>query len=145
MNLKTTISAALLRKSFAITLVLLFSLNFSVGAVLASSCDSWAGCHVCAEAVHSHQPAMDMARAPHGCPPLQQNDACGFETGPGLDQSHGIVPAVRTYQYDAGVIIGTVPIDSNPARTAARFSPQPLYSDTQPTTPIFLTIQSLLC
>jgi hypothetical protein len=145
MNLKIIISNTFLRKAFCITLVLLFSLNFFAGAALAKSCDGGTGCLSCAEALHPHLPGMDMAMAPHGCQPLEQKDACSFEISSGLDNFHGIIPAVRTDQNEAGLIFSAVPIDNSPAQTVAKFSSQPLYSDTQPTTPIYLIIQSLLC
>jgi hypothetical protein len=145
MNLKLTISKTFLRKAFCITFVLLFSFNFFAGAALAKSCDGGAGCLSCAEALHPHLPGMDMAMAPHGCQPLEQKDACSFEISSGLDKFQGIIPAVRTDQNEAGHIFSAAPIDNSPAQTAAKFSPQPLYSDTQLTTPTYLIIQSLLC
>jgi hypothetical protein len=145
MNLKITISNAFLRKVFCITLVLFFSLNFLAGAALAKSCDGGADCMICDEAMHPHRPGMDMAAAPHGCQPLEQKDACSFEISSGLDKLHGIIPAVRTDQNEAGGSFGALAVDKSPAQSAGKFLPQLHFSDTQPTTPIYLIIQSLLC
>jgi hypothetical protein len=146
MNLKTTISNAFLRKAFCSTFVLLFSLNFFVGAALAKSCDGAFGCLSCAEAVHQRQlPGMDMAGAPHGCQPLEQKDACSFEIGPDTDNFHGIIPTVRTEQNEIGGSFAAIAADESPAPSTGKLLPQPLYTDTQPTTPIYIIIQSLLC
>lgn len=151
MNLETTISNNFRRKAFCITLVLFFSLNFFAGAALAKSCDGGAGCLSCAQAVHPHMPGMDMAMAPLGtamaplgCQPLDQKDGCSFEIGSGPAQFHGIIPAVRMDQSEAGQIFSTVQVDDRPDQSTAKFS-QPLYSDTQPLTAIYLAIHSLLC
>ena len=147
MKNKTVISSAFLRKAFCITLMLFFSLNFFAGAALAKSCDEEDGCLSCAEAVHPHFPGMDMAKAPapHGCQPFEQKNACSFEISSGLDKFQSIIPAVRLDQKEAGKISGAASIYTNPALTAAKFSPPHLYADIQTTTPIFLIIQSLLC
>jgi hypothetical protein len=152
MNLKPTKSNTFRRKTFCITLVLFFSLNFFAGAALAKSCDGGAGCLSCAQAVHPHMPGMGMAMtplgtamAPLGCLPLDQKDGCSFEIGSGPAQFHGIIPAVRIYQSETGEIFSANHVDDSPALTAAKFSLPHHYSDTQPTTPIFLIIHSLLC
>jgi hypothetical protein len=146
MNLKIPISNVFLRKAFCITFVLLFSLNFFAGAALAKSCDGGFGCLSCEEAVHHrHLPAMDKGTAPPGCQPLEQEDACSFEIGPDTDNFHGIIPTVRTDQNEIGGSLGAIAADESPASSAGKFLPQTLYSDTQPTTPIYLIIQSLLC
>ena len=146
MNLGLNISKAFFRKAFCITLGLLLSLNFFAGAALAKSCDGGLGCFSCEEAVHlRHLPAMDMAAAPSGCQPLEQEDACSFEIGPDTDNFHGIIPTVRTDQNDIGGSLGAIAVDESPAQDTGKLLPQPLYTDTQPTTPIYLIIQSLLC
>jgi len=147
MKLKPAISSAFLRKAFCITLMLLFSLSIITGAALAKSCDGEDGCLTCAEAVHSHFPGMDMAKAPapHGCQPFEQKNACSFEISSGLDKFHSLIPAVRLDQKEVGKISGAAPLDTNPAITAAKLSLQHLYSDIQPKTPIFLINHSLLC
>ena len=145
MNPKITISNAFLRKVFCTTLVLLFSLNFLAGAALAKSCDGGADCMICDEVMHPHLPGMDMATAPHGCQPLGEQGQCSFEISSGLDKLHGIIPAFRTDQNEAGDIVSAASIDNWPNQTAAKFSSPLLYSDTQPTTPIYLIIHSLRC
>jgi hypothetical protein len=146
MNLTLLIPNAFLRKAFCSTLVLLFSLNFFAGAALAKTCDGGVGCLSCTEAVHHrHLPGMDMARAANGCQPLEQNDGCSFEIGPDTDNFHGIIPTVRTDQNEIGGSFVAIAADESPAPSAGKFLPQPLFSDTQPTTPIYLVIQSLLC
>jgi len=145
MNLKITISNAFLRKVFCITLVLLFSLNFVAGAALAKSCDGGADCWICDEVMHPHRPGMDMATVPHGCQPLERQGTCSFEISSGLDKLHGIIPAVRTDQNETGDIFSAASVDNSTVQTAANFSLLPLYSDTQPTTPIYLIIHSLRC
>lgn len=145
MNHKITISDAFLRKIFCITLVLLFSLNFLAGAALAKSCEGGVDCMFCDEVMHPHLPGMVMATAPHGCQPLGEQGECSFEISSGLDNLHGIVPAVRTDQNKAGDIVSTASIVNWPNQTAAGFSSPPFYSDTQPTTPIYLIIHSLRC
>jgi len=146
MNLKIPISNAFLRKAFCVTFVLLFSSNFFAGTALAKSCDGGFGCLSCEEAVHHrHLPAMDMGTAPPGCPPLEQNNTCSFEIGPDTDNFHGIIPTVRTDQNETYGSFGTIAIDENTAPGAGKLLRQPLYTDTQPTTPIYLIIQSLLC
>lgn len=147
MNLKTTISHALLRRAFCIILVLFFSLNFFAGAALAKSCDGGTGCLSCAETVHPHMPGMDMAKAPapNGCQPLGQTESCSFEIGSDLNQFNGIIPAVRTDQNAAGDIFSVAAVDNSAEPTNEKFLPQPKYSDVKPTTPIYLIIHSLLC
>ena len=146
MNLKITIPNTFLRKAFCFTLVLLFGLNFFAGAALAKSCDGGAGCLICTEAVHHrHLPGMDMARAPHGCQPFEQEDACSSEIGSDTDNFHGIIPTVRTDQNEIGGNFGAIAADESPDQSTGNLLPQPLYSDIQPTTPIYLILQSLLC
>ena len=86
-----------------------------------------------------------MATAPHGCQPLGEQGECSFEISSSLDNLHGIVPVVRTDQNKAGDIVSTASIVNWPNQTAAGFSSPPFYSDTQPTTPIYLIIHSLRC
>jgi len=148
MKLKTAISSAFLRKAFCVSLMLFFSLNIFIGAALAKGCDGEDGCFACAEALHPHFPGMDMANkvpAPHGCRPFEQKTPCSFEISSSLDKFQTIIPAARIDQQETGQIAGAVTVDNNPAPTAAKFSLPHLYSDTQPTTPIFLINNSLLC
>jgi hypothetical protein len=147
MKLKTAISSTFLRKAYCISLMLFFSLSIFAGAALAKSCDGEDGCLSCVEAVHPHFPGMDMAKAPapSGCQPFEQKNPCSVEISPSLDKFHNIIPAAGTDQKGTGKISGAAPIDNSPALTAAKFSLPPLYSDTQPTTPIFLIVHSLLC
>jgi hypothetical protein len=145
MKLKIKIANAFLRKTFCIILVLLFSFYFFVGAAVAKSCDGGTGCLNCAEPMHPHLPAMNMDMAPHGCLPLEQNDTCKFEIGADSHRFRAIIPTVRTDRNGAGDIFNTNANDDSPVQTAEKFILQPLYSDTKPTTPIYLIIQSLLC
>jgi hypothetical protein len=145
MNHKITISNACLWKAGCIILALLFSFNVSIGAALAKSCDGEVDCLSCAEAAHPRLPGMDMTTAPQGCQPLEQKDACSFEISSGLDKLHGIIPAVRIDQNEAGDSVNAASVDNSTAQSAPKFSPQPYYFDTQPTTPIYLTIHSMLC
>ena len=145
MKLKIKISNAFFRKAFSIILVLLLSVYFFVGAALAKSCDAGAGCLNCSQPMHPHLPAMNMDMAPHGCLPLEQNDTCRFEIGSDPHRFQAIIPSVRTAQNGFGHILSTIAVDDSPARTPEKFILQSLYSDTIPTTPIYLIIQSLLC
>jgi hypothetical protein len=145
MNLRLNISNAFFRKTFCITLGLLFSLNFIAGAAIAKGCDGGDGCISCAEPLHPHLPGMDMNMAPHGCQPLGQKGSCSFEIGSDLDQFNAVIPAVRTDQNEAGGIISAAAVDGSPAPKNEEFLPQPLYSAVKPTTPIYLIIHSLLC
>jgi hypothetical protein len=147
MKLKLKIFNSYGRKVFCISLVLLFGLYFSAGAAVAKGCDGGFGCPVCDGSMHPHLPAKNMNMAPNGngCLPLEQNNACSSEIGSDSDMFHGIVPTVRTDRSDVGDSFSLTAVGHTPAGAADQFIPQSLYSDTQPTTPIYIFIHTLLC
>ena len=145
MKLKLKIFNSYACKVFCISLVLVFGFYFWAGAALAKSCDGGFGCPICDQAMHPHLPAMNMNMAPNGCLPLEQNAGCSSEIGPDSDTFHGIVPIVRTDRSGTGDSFSLMTVDYAPAGVADKFVPQPLYSNTKPTTPIYLFIHTLLC
>jgi len=145
MKLKLKIFNSYGRKVFCISLVLLFGLYFFAGTALAKSCDRGFGCPVCDGSMHPHLPAKNMNMAPNGCLPLEQNNGCSSEIGSDSDTFNGIVPIVKTDRVGADDSCSLMAIDHTPAKIADKFIPQPLYSNTKPTTPIYLFTHTLIC
>ena len=145
MTSKSNILKRIFRRTLWLIFILLLTIGFSTGGVLANSCQGGAGCLICAAMVHPHIPGMDMEMVNPGCQTAEQNSSCGFETGRRVDDSDSmaIIAESGTGQYSK--IFQAVSKESDQADLYRGNITQNKYPDPGELTPIYLLDQSLLC
>ncbi len=79
-----------------------------------------------------------------GCPPGGQNSTCGFEASQALDEFHGIVSSVRSYNPVNTGIFTAASDGYGLSLLPGEFISQFLLSDSDGAVPIYLQNQSLL-
>lgn len=145
MNLKLNILNVFSRRTLCIIFILLVGISFSVGGVMANSCQGGAGCLNCAAAAHPHIPGMDADMANQGCQPADQNRSCGFESGHRPNEFDRIASVVGfgTYPYTGIFIVASDKFDptSLPGMPISRIQ----FDDRGGSSPIYLSNRSLLC
>lgn len=144
MKLEFNIPGAIARKAFCVILVLLISLNFLVGGVLATTCHGGADCLVCAGSMNPLDPEMEIGTVSDGCQPVAQNSSCGFEVSPGSNKFFGVIPVVKPDNNEVSGISRDVSTDGS-VHVAGEFLPQTIISGIGRSTAIFLINNSLLC
>jgi len=122
-----------------------YSYSFSVGGVLANSCQGGADCLNCAAAAHPHIPGMDVEMVNQGCQSAEQNSSCGFETGRSSDEFDRMATVAESGTPPYSGIFSAASDESDQADLYREFITQFQNPDRSELTPIYLLNLSLLC
>ena len=145
MNQKLNILNAFSRKALCIAFLLLIGFSFSVGSVLANSCQGGADCLNCAAAAHPHIPGMDLEMVNQGCQSAEQNRSCGFETGHSADEFDNLAAVVKSGTHPSSGIFSAASDQSDQADLYLEFITPFQNHYRSELTPIYLLNLSLLC
>lgn len=145
MNRKLNILNTFSRKAPCIAFLLLIGFSFSVGSVMANSCQGGADCLNCDAAAHPHMPGMDFEMVNQGCQATEQNRSCGLETGRSADIFDKTTAVFKPGTQLYSGIFSAASDESDQADLYREFITQFQSPDRSELTPIYLLNLSLLC
>ena len=145
MNRKLNILNAFPRKALCIAFLLLIGFSFSVGSVLANSCQGGADCLNCAAAAHPHIQGMDLEMDNQGSQTTEKNKSCDFETGHNTDDFDNTAAVVKSGTHPSPGIFSATSDRSGQADLYREFITPFQNHYRSELTPIYLLNLSLLC